>query len=101
MLKPGGILTYSTCTIHWLENEAMVAHILHTFPCMELLPLLLIDTIGMPGLPGVGLTDEQRGYVRRFDPTDETSDTIGFFVAKFRKKANRRGDDTNDDGVTS
>lgn len=85
LLKPGGILTYSTCTIHVLENEDMVRYILDEYISqMELIPIEI--PYGLPGLPGVGLTDEQRNYVRRFDPSDIQLDTMGFFIAKFRKK---------------
>lgn len=82
LLKPGGTMTYSTCTINGYENEAMVKHILDQYSCMQLLP---IDVdIGLAGLPGYGLSETERTYVRRFDPSD-SSDTMGFFVAKFRK----------------
>jgi 16S rRNA C967 or C1407 C5-methylase (RsmB/RsmF family) len=82
LLKPGGILAYSTCTINACENEQMVRHILDVYPCMILLP---IDAdIGTPGLPGMGLSDSERCMVKRFDPS-HISDTMGFFVAKFKK----------------
>jgi methyltransferase NSUN6 len=84
LLRPGGCLTYSTCTIHALENEGMVRHILDKYPEMQLLP---IDApLGVPGLPGHGLDEQECGCVRRFDPTD-SNDTMGFFVAKFCKRA--------------
>ena len=38
--------------------------------------------LGSPGLPGVGLTDDERKMVRRFDPSEEH---MGFFVAKLIK----------------
>ena len=84
LLKPGGIITYSTCTIHSLENEGMVKYIIDKYPNMQLLPIS--DALGSPGLPGCGLSEEERMHVRRFDPIDE-ADTIGFFVAKFKKSA--------------
>jgi len=83
LLKPGGIMTYSTCTIHAQENECMVKHILDEYPYMELLPIDI--DLGLPGLPGCGLDAQLCSYVRRFDPTD-ASDTMGFFVAKFQKR---------------
>lgn len=83
LLKPGGVMTYSTCTIHVLENEAMVAHILTEYPCMELLPIDI--GLGLPGIGGLGLDERECSFVRRFDPSD-AADTMGFFVAKFRKK---------------
>mmetsp|Transcript_59319 Transcript_59319/g.88075 ORF Transcript_59319/g.88075 Transcript_59319/m.88075 type:complete len:124 (-) Transcript_59319:466-837(-) len=91
LLKTGGIMTYSTCTFHVAENEEMVRHILDEYPCMSLMPIQFgdgDDMIGLPGLPGVGLTDEEQHMVRRFDPSDEKADTMGFFVAKFRKRCN-------------
>uniref|UniRef100_A0A8C5MFN1 NOP2/Sun RNA methyltransferase 6 n=1 Tax=Leptobrachium leishanense TaxID=445787 RepID=A0A8C5MFN1_9ANUR len=36
LLKPGGVLLYSTCTITLSENEEQVAWALKTFPCLEL-----------------------------------------------------------------
>ncbi len=36
-----------------------------------------------PGLPGFGLSDEERYMVQRFYP--DQSDTIGFFLARFEK----------------
>jgi methyltransferase NSUN6 len=94
LLKPGGIMTYSTCTFHADENERMVAYMLKEYQQqLELVPVLDDEqhesSIGQPGLPGLGLDDIERGYVRRFDPwtkDDDESDTIGFFVAKFRKR---------------
>ncbi|EPY77168.1 putative methyltransferase NSUN6 [Camelus ferus] len=36
LLKPGGVLVYSTCTITLAENEEQVAWALRTFPCLQL-----------------------------------------------------------------
>ena len=88
LLKPGGYLTYSTCTINASENEGMIRYILQEYPCMELLPVIPSLNVGQPGLEGYGLTEEERKYVRRFDPSDEVADTMGFFVALFRKQNN-------------
>jgi methyltransferase NSUN6 len=85
LLKPGGIMTYSTCTIHSGENEAMVRYILDEYVMMTLIPIKA--SIGGPGWLGFGLDAEECQHVRRFDPTDSTADdSIGFFVAKFRKQ---------------
>lgn len=98
LLKPGGYLTYSTCTIAADENERMVAHVLQEYGNeMELLSVPF--DVGGPGLPNCGLTDEQRHKVRRFDSTEHPNDdcivdvshtahmdTMGFFLALFRKK---------------
>lgn len=45
----------------------------------------------LTGLPGLGLSDQERGMVQLFDPSARTADgwleTSGFFVAKFEKVA--------------
>lgn len=83
LLKPGGYMTYSTCTVNALENEDIVSYILREYPIMRLVPIDL--KIGRPGLSGRGLTDEQCQRIQRFDPSDLQLDVMGFFVAKFVK----------------
>jgi 16S rRNA C967 or C1407 C5-methylase (RsmB/RsmF family)/predicted ribosome-associated RNA-binding protein Tma20 len=83
LLKVGGVMTYSTCTINAYENEHMVKFILDVFPCMRLVSLSHLP--GQPGLPDMGLTEDECKMVRRFDPTDASLDTMGFFLAKFQK----------------
>ena len=39
MLRPGGMLLYSTCTFSPLENEGVISFILENFPQMELLDI--------------------------------------------------------------
>ncbi|RHZ27858.1 hypothetical protein DYB26_003104 [Aphanomyces astaci] len=81
LLKPGGTLVYSTCTVNPKENEQMVAHALDAYP-LELVgqnPVL-----GEPGLLNQGLSADQAAKVQRFDPAS-ASDTMGFFCAKFVK----------------
>lgn len=86
LLKPGGTMTYSTCTINALENEQNVAFVLQEFgSCINLLSLA--KGPGQTGLEGQGLSLEQRQSVRRFDPSDARDDCMGFFVAKFQKKS--------------
>ncbi|KAL7532488.1 hypothetical protein ACHAWF_004158 [Thalassiosira exigua] len=83
LLKPGGTMTYSTCTINASENEDIVKFTLTEFPNVKLKPI----PHHLPGLPGLsdrGLTDEECQMVRRFDPSDK-GDTMGFFLAKFVK----------------
>lgn len=85
LLKPGGILTYSTCTINALENEHNVAFVLHEYANLMKLVPLPTNGPGQAGLPGHGLKDEQRMCVRRFDPSGKQDNCMGFFVAKFQK----------------
>ncbi|XP_073912677.1 tRNA (cytosine(72)-C(5))-methyltransferase NSUN6 isoform X3 [Castor canadensis] len=105
LLKPGGVLVYSTCTVTLAENEEQVAWALRTFPCLQLQPQE--PQIGGEGMMGAGLSFEQLKWLQRFDPsfvslqdTDIDSlrdariedmiwlankDCIGFFIAKFLK----------------
>ncbi|NXX80324.1 NOP2 methyltransferase, partial [Urocolius indicus] len=105
LLKPGGILVYSTCTITLSENEEQVAWALRTFPCLQLQPQE--PHIGGEGMRGAGLSLDQLKLLQRFDPSAVTlqgmdintlqdskeddlislanKDCIGFFIAKFTK----------------
>ncbi|XP_072859187.2 tRNA (cytosine(72)-C(5))-methyltransferase NSUN6 isoform X1 [Pogona vitticeps] len=105
LLKPGGILVYSTCTITLSENEEQVAWMLETFPCLQLQSQE--PRVGGEGMMGTGLSPEQLKWLQRFDPSEVTlqgmdfdslqelkyedlislanKDCIGFFIAKFIK----------------
>lgn len=100
LLKPGGILTYSTCTMTISENENQVAWALKNFPELTLIPQDI--HLGISGIIGHDLDDENCKLVQRFDPcikairianVDEemtvNGDTIGFFIAKFQKCTNK------------
>ncbi|XP_034069884.1 tRNA (cytosine(72)-C(5))-methyltransferase NSUN6 isoform X1 [Gymnodraco acuticeps] len=98
LLKKGGVIVYSTCTVTLAENEEQVAWALETFPCLTLQPQE--PHIGSEGMLGAGLSPEQLRLLQRFSPEltwDQTGaaaplpyradrDTIGFFIAKFLKK---------------
>mmetsp|Transcript_26195 Transcript_26195/g.62302 ORF Transcript_26195/g.62302 Transcript_26195/m.62302 type:complete len:414 (-) Transcript_26195:294-1535(-) len=91
LLRPGGFLVYSTCSIWPGENEANVRYALDRFGCLELVPAE--PQIGGPGLTAPSdrefasgwLTETEAEKVQRFDPASAL-DTIGFFIAKFQKK---------------
>ncbi|GAB0184752.1 tRNA (cytosine(72)-C(5))-methyltransferase NSUN6 [Grus japonensis] len=109
LLKPGGILVYSTCTITLSENEEQVAWALKTFPCLQLQPQE--PHIGGEGMRGAGLSLDQLRLLQRFDPSAATlqgmdmnslqdsreddlislanKDCIGFFIAKFMKSTSK------------
>lgn len=90
LVRPGGVIVYSTCTINPGENEAIVRYALDTYKFLSLAQQH--PRIGGPGL--VGHYEFSDGYmerwlkpgeedlVQRFDPS--SSDTIGFFIAKFK-----------------
>eukprot|EP01084_Bolivina_argentea_P260887 440716_1 len=83
LLKKGGTLLYSTCTLTGEENEANVRWMLDKFENFRLTPAEPRVKGAGPGLPGFGLSDEERYMVQRFYP--DQSDTIGFFLARFEK----------------
>lgn len=90
LVRPGGVLVYSTCTINPGENEALVRYALDTYKFLSLAQQN--PRIGGPGL--LGHYESSDGYfeewlrpgeqdlVQRFDPSGP-HDTIGFFIAKF------------------
>ncbi len=75
VLKPGGRLVYSTCTVDKRENEGTVEAFVATHPEMER------EELG--NLPEKLLAKQNNGMLQVF-PHDFGSD--GFFVAAFRKK---------------
>ncbi|XP_072910720.1 tRNA (cytosine(72)-C(5))-methyltransferase NSUN6 isoform X1 [Hemitrygon akajei] len=107
LLKPGGILVYSTCTITLAENEEQVAWALSTFPCLRLHQQE--PHLGEGGMMSIGLSEDQLKLLQRFNPSSVSvkdtfdyssrmdfsqmtdlinlanKDTIGFFIAKFIK----------------
>ncbi|XP_051152240.1 rRNA (cytosine-C(5))-methyltransferase NOP2C [Andrographis paniculata] len=90
LVRPGGVLVYSTCTINPGENEALVRYALDTYSFLSLAPQH--PRVGGPGLVGgcelsdgyreEWLRPDEADLVQRFDPSSEL-DTIGFFIAKF------------------
>ncbi|KAJ2957586.1 hypothetical protein NQZ79_g6686 [Umbelopsis isabellina] len=79
LLKVGGIMIYSTCTLNPHENEEVIADCLSRYPNMKLINPEV--KIGGPGLLGYGLNAEECELVQRFDPTTHP-ETVGFFIAK-------------------
>ncbi len=74
ILKPGGEMVYSTCSILEQENEGVLRKVLHKFGA-EIIPIENIE--GVPVLP------TSIDGVMCVAPTDLYE---GFFVAKIRKK---------------
>ncbi|XP_026193994.1 putative methyltransferase NSUN6 [Cyclospora cayetanensis] len=75
LLRPGGILVYSTCSISWEENEGNVEW------ALKKLPLDL-----EPAEPFYAAAERRHegSKVQRFCVA---GDTIGFFIAKFKRRS--------------
>ncbi|THU46519.1 hypothetical protein C4D60_Mb09t05800 [Musa balbisiana] len=91
LVRPGGVIVYSTCTINPGENEALVRYALDKYKFLSLASQH--PKIGGPGIVGrcdlfggkyveEWLTESESELVQRFDPSSSL-DTIGFFIAKF------------------
>ena len=77
MLKPGGMLLYSTCTFSRIEDEGNIEYILEHYPQMELCTL---DLPAVPGaVDGIGLKGCMRLFPHRLKGE-------GHFLALLRKK---------------
>ncbi|MGV8150157.1 MAG: NOL1/NOP2/sun family putative RNA methylase [Candidatus Woesearchaeota archaeon] len=87
LLKEGGTMVYSTCTIEPEENEAVISYLLDKYDNAELLEIDS-DNLGIIRTPAI--TEFQNLKIRpevtkclRLHPYD--NNTEGFFVAKIRK----------------
>jgi len=91
LLRVGGTMTYSTCTSAPEENEAVVQHLLQTFPgAVEIMP---IKTTEVPFHPGLESWAGQKfdaaivEHTRRLYPHLRTKkwNSESFFVCKIKK----------------
>ena len=83
-LKPGGVLTYATCSFAPEENEGIIAYLLKKHPEAELLPISLPFENWQPGLTqwqGKPLSEVLTNTCRIL-PTELYD---GFFVARLYK----------------
>ncbi|MFH1064450.1 MAG: RsmB/NOP family class I SAM-dependent RNA methyltransferase [Candidatus Woesearchaeota archaeon] len=85
ILKPGGTMVYSTCTLEPEEDEGIVDYILKEFPeaSVEEIDLDIKRSPCVTQFEGKTYSDEVKKCLRIW-PQD--NDTEGFFVAKIRKK---------------
>jgi tRNA (cytosine49-C5)-methyltransferase len=86
IIKDGGTVVYSTCSVEPEENEAVIDYLLEKFPEAELEEIDLDIKRSSPVLEfeGKKFNSEIKKCLRIW-PQD--NDTEGFFVAKIRKKS--------------
>ncbi len=85
VLKPGGTLVYSTCTLEPEEDEAVVDCLLNEFPDahLEEINLNINKSKAVTEYNGQSFSKEVSKCLRLW-PQD--NDTEGFFVAKIKKR---------------
>ncbi|MBC2887390.1 methyltransferase domain-containing protein [Ochrobactrum sp. CM-21-5] len=89
LVKPGGVIVFSNCSLHPLEGEEMARKAAEN-PLLEPYPISLDDCPGLDGL----ITDE--GFLRstpadlppeRFDGDAHMAGMDGFFAARFKRRS--------------
>lgn len=83
MLKPGGLMLYSTCTFAPIENEGTISYILENFPEMELLEIPAYEGFS-EGNPEWGNGDDTLKRCVRIFPHKMAGE--GHFIALLKKK---------------
>lgn len=86
MLKVGGTLVYSTCTLAPEENEAITHFILSNYPEMKIEEISIDSENIRPGIKSFGKSVYRNDVTKsiRCLPSKETE---GFYIAKFTKIA--------------
>ncbi len=82
VLKPGGLMVYSTCSFAPEENEMVIQYLLNSFKDAKIEPVIF-GSEGLTKFHEYKFT-EQMHQTKRFYP--HYHDTNGFFIAKIRKK---------------
>ncbi len=83
MLRPGGILVYSTCSLSLEENESVVTGLLRRYG--EQVELLPIDGIAAPPLPHAVAPRYAAALAQAVRVWPHLHDTEGAFVARMTK----------------
>ncbi|MDP3980016.1 MAG: RsmB/NOP family class I SAM-dependent RNA methyltransferase [Chlamydiota bacterium] len=87
LLKPDGVLVYSTCTLAPEENEQVVQHLLISHPSAKINP---ISIKGLQTRPGISMWKDQE-YIKEIELAmriyPEDYGTNGFFIAEIHKKS--------------
>jgi 16S rRNA C967 or C1407 C5-methylase (RsmB/RsmF family) len=82
VLRPNGIMVYSTCSFAPEENEMVVQYLIDNFDDARIEPVQL-GSDGLTKFNNFEFTNRMN-YTKRFYP--HFHDTNGFFIAKIRKE---------------
>ena len=81
LLRPGGKMVYSTCSVDPQENEEVVEEVLERFPWISLVDIDRKTTF--PGLKTrTGITEKTQSCIRVWN---DENDGSGFFIAVFEQ----------------
>jgi len=84
MLKPGGVLVYSTCTLEPEENEGIVSKLLNEYPNADIeeIKLNINRAEAITEFNNIKYDERVKKCLRIYP---QNNDSEGFFVAKIRK----------------
>ncbi len=77
LVKPGGTIVYSTCTVTVEENEEVIEQVLEESRCLD------VSEVNIKRA-SKGVYGFQKDYLARFHP--HIHDTPGYFIAKLHKR---------------
>lgn len=86
MLKPGGLLVYSTCSLHPEENEAVIHHLLSRSPEAGIVHPIINGLKSHPGLTHWENTQYHETIHDCLRVYPHENNTDGFFIALIRKE---------------
>lgn len=94
MLRPGGMLLYSTCTFDSLENEQTIEYLLEEFPEFQICDIAPYEGFA-PGMPHIGISgNKELSKTVRIFPHKMQGE--GHYVALLKKGATRAVDNDAD-----
>lgn len=103
MLKPGGMMLYSTCTFSIEENEATILYLLQKYPEFEVLPLPSYEGFA-PGCPHLLQKQQENSDITEAQAEQlklcvhifpHRMDGEGHFLALLKKKSVQQEGDTS------
>jgi len=86
LLKPEGVLVYSTCSLHPEENEAVINHLLNDSSVAVVERPRIAGLHSHPGITYWNNTQYEEAVTNCLRIYPHDNDTDGFFIARIRKE---------------